>query len=153
MYFDREEDVLHWYESEPRALSPEFLASIPWGEVKQYPIDPALAPVIRYMRDVETFTDLYPREAAGSPTGKDPHIKAFMDRWSQEEPVHGLLLDRFLKEAGLDEDTDWKAKAYANIPLRYRIETRIIRWMTKIVGNRLAAVHMVWGAINERSEE
>src|SRR3989338_1212602 len=150
MYFENEADILHWYESEPRTIDAAFMASIHWADVKTSPIDPALAPVIRYMRDVETFTDIYHREAATSPTGKDPHIKAFMDRWSQEEPVHGLLLDRFLKQAGLDEDADWKQKAYARIPLRYRIETRIIRWMTKIVGNRFAAVHMVWGAINEQ---
>jgi rubrerythrin len=151
MYFETEEEVLRWFESEPRALTPEFLASIPWEDVKKTPLDARLVPVIRYMRDIETFVPLYYAELMASPTGKDPHIRKFMERWAEEEPTHGLLLDRFLKEAGADSDPQWKEHAFANIPFVCKIN-RQVKWLAShLIGKPFCAVHMTWGAINEQT--
>ncbi len=54
------------------------------------------------MRDIESFTELYYRELLRTPTGKDPVIRKFMDRWNEEEAEYGNLINRFLNEAGHD---------------------------------------------------
>ena len=51
--FESDVEVLEWYEKQPRALSREFVSNIPWHEIKNYELKPALAPVLTYMRDVD----------------------------------------------------------------------------------------------------
>jgi hypothetical protein len=101
------------------------------------------------MRDVESFTDLYYKELLRTPTGKDPVIRKFMERWSVEEGEHGELLNRFLAEAGVPTSERWQAEAKARIPLRYTIESFILDYAVKPFGRYFHAAHMVWGAINE----
>src|SRR3972149_4167423 len=86
--FETDQDVLQWYERQPRAVSKEFVDSIPWKEVRNHQINPAFVPVLFYMRDVEFFTDIYYKELLRTPTGKDPVIRKFMERWSVEEIQH-----------------------------------------------------------------
>ena len=92
--FETDKEVLDWYERQPRALSKEYVAGIKWNEIKNHPINPAFLPVLVYMRDIEYFTDMYYQELRRTPTGKDPIIRKFMDRWSIEELHHGNLLNR-----------------------------------------------------------
>ena len=109
--FETDKEVLDWYENQPRALSKEYVNSIKWNEIKNYPLNPAFIPVLVYMRDIEYFTDMYYQELRRTPTGKDPVIKKFMDRWSIEELHHGNLLNRFLEEAGFPTGKNWQAEA------------------------------------------
>ena len=109
--FETDKEVLDWYEQQPRALTKEFIDSVPWRDVSNHPLNPAFVPVLIYMRDVEYFTDIYYRELMRTPTGKDPIIKKFMDRWSVEENQHGELLNRFLNEAGIPTSEKWQAEA------------------------------------------
>lgn len=147
--FETEMDVLDWYERQPRALTPEFVDSIPWREVKNHPIHPAFIPVLFYMRDVEYFTEIYYRELMRTPTGKDPVISKFMERWSVEEIQHGELLNRFLSEAGIPTSEKWQAEAKSKIPWRYTIGSFVADCTAKPFGRYFHGVHMVWGAINE----
>ncbi len=147
--FETERDVLAWYESKPRALDKEFINSVPWHEVAQHPLNPAFVPVLIYMRDVESFTDIYYKELLRTPTGKDPVIRKFMERWSVEENEHGELLNRFLAEAGVPTSARWQADAKAKIPLRYTIENFILDYAVKPFGRYFHGAHMAWGAINE----
>lgn len=151
MHFDSEQDVLHWYESEDRTLTKSFLDQIPWNEVRKHALDPAFIPVITYMRDVEQFTDIYYQQLLRSPTGKDPTIRRFMDRWAHEEVLHAELLNRFLEEAGIPSDPHWAEKAINKIPLSYHVMSRIQSLITNSFGKAFSAVHMTWGAINEYS--
>ena len=96
--FETDKEVLDWYERQPRALSKEYVNSIKWKEIKNYQLNPAFVPVLIYMRDIEYFTDMYYQELRRTPTGKDPIIRKFMDRWSVEELHHANLLNRFLEE-------------------------------------------------------
>ena len=80
MTFETNKDVLEWYERQPRTLTPEFIASIPWHEVRDHALNARFVPVLLYMRDVETLTDMYHREMLRTPTGKDPYISKFMER-------------------------------------------------------------------------
>ncbi len=95
MTFETKKEVLDWYEKQPRTLTKEFIDRISWKDVKNYPLDEKLVPVLLYMRDVEALTDMYYEELRRTPTGKDPIISKFMERWSNEEQTHGEIINRF----------------------------------------------------------
>ena len=147
--FETDKEVLDWYERQPRALSKEYVSSIRWNEVKNYPLNPAFVPVLTYMRDIEYFTDMYYQELRRTPTGKDPIIRKFMDRWSIEELHHGNLLNRFLEEAGVPQGKNWQAEATRKIPRLYTIGSYLVDQASRPFGKYFHGAHMVWGAINE----
>ena len=147
--FETDNDVLSWYENQPRALNKQFNDSIPWDEVLDHPLNPKFIPVLVYMRDIEYFTDIYYRELLRTPTGKDPVIRKFMGRWSVEENQHAELLNRFLAEAGIATGDRWQAEARARIPKRYLVQSYMLDLAVKPFGRYFHAAHMVWGAINE----
>jgi len=147
--FATENDVLQWYERQPRTISKEFVDSIPWKEIPNHRIDPAFVPVLFYMRDVEYFTDMYYKELLRTPTGRDPVIRKFMDRWSVEEIQHAELLNRFLAEAGIPTSLNWQKEAKARIPRRYSAQSYLLDHAVRPFGRYFHAAHMVWGAINE----
>lgn len=147
--FETERDVLAWYERQPRALDADFYRDIPWDEVRNHRLNPEFVPVLLYMRDVESYTAVYYQELLRTPTGKDPVIRKFMDRWGVEEAEHGDLLNRFLAEAGVPTSPDWAASAKAAIPVRYTVENYVTSLVTNCFGERFTGTHMVWGAVNE----
>ncbi len=147
--FETDKEVLDWYERQPRALTKEFVDSIPWRDVRNYELNPDFVPVLVYMRDVEYFTEIYYRELRRTPTGRDPVIRKFMDRWNTEENQHAHLLNRFLNEAGIPTNERWQAEARAKIPWRYTIESYVLDYALTPFGKYFHAAHMVWGTINE----
>lgn len=147
--FETDRDVLDWYEQQPRAINKEFLSNIPWREVADHPLGPEFFRVLLYMRDIESFTELYYRELLRTPTGKDPVIRKFMDRWNEEEAEHGNLINRFLNEAGVETAQDWRSEAKSKIPLRYTVEYFVGPYITNLFGRYFTGAHMVWGTINE----
>lgn len=151
MLFETAKDALDWYQSEERVINKSFLETIPWSEAKSHEIDKKFLPVLLYMRDIETMTEVYFQELMKSPTGKDPVIREFMERWVTEEPVHGELLNRFMEEVVFHPEADWKAKGFASIPVSYKLRSKMNQLVTLPFGSRFAAVHMTWGAINEYS--
>jgi hypothetical protein len=147
--FETDKEVLDWYEAQPRALSKEFVDRIPWRDVPNHELNKAFVPVLIYMRDVEYFTEIYYRELLRTPTGRDPIIRKFMDRWSTEEALHAELLNRFLNEAGIPTTEKWQAEAKARIPRSYTIGSFFADHASKALGKHFHAAHMVWGTINE----
>jgi len=101
------------------------------------------------MRDVEAFTDIYYKELRLTPTGRDPVIRKFMDRWHHEEAQHADLLHRFLGEAGVPTEQNWYERTKSKIPRFYKISSFLSSSLANFVGKHFSAVHMVWGAINE----
>jgi len=147
--FETDKDVLDWYERQPRALSKDYVNNIKWDEIKNHPLNPAFIPVLLYMRDIEYYTDMYYRELLRTPTGRDPVIRKFMDRWSIEELHHGNLLNRFLNEAGYPTEEKWQTEAMRKIPAYYKIQTYLLNIAVRPFGQHFHAAHMVWGTINE----
>jgi rubrerythrin len=148
--FETEMEVLNWYERTPRAITQDFQSGISWDEVRQHPLDPAHLPVLLYMRDVESYTAVYYEEMLRTPTGRDPVIRKFMDRWGVEEMDHSALINRFLEEAGVvPARAGWLEEARARIPLRYTLESYAATLVTNRFGRHFTGTHMVWGAINE----
>lgn len=151
MAFETKKEVLDWYEKQPRTLTPEFLSNIPWKDVRNYAFDEKLIPVLLYMRDVETLTDLYYSELRRTPTGKDPVISKFMERWGVEEVTHGEVLNRFLNEAGIETGETWKDQVRRAVSRLYHMNAYLITSLTNLVGKRFTATHMTFGAIHEMS--
>ena len=151
MTFETNKDVLEWYEGQQRTLTPEYINAIPWHEVKDHPLDPRFVPVLLYMRDVETLTDMYHRELLRTPTGKDPHISKFMERWGLEELTHGEVLNRFLNEAGVETDDKWQSQVHGAVSNVYNSYAYLITLLTNFIGRKFTATHMTFGAIHEMS--
>ena len=151
MTFETNKDVLDWYEGQERTLTPEYINAIPWHEVKDHPLDDRFVPVLLYMRDVETLTDMYHREMLRTPTGKDPYISKFMERWGIEEVTHGEVLNRFLNEAGIETDEKWQTQVRQDVSHVYNSYTYLITTLTNFIGRKFTATHMTFGAIHEMS--
>ena len=149
MTFETNQEVLDWYEGQDRALTDEFISEVPWRDVKDYPLDERLVPVLLYMRDIEILTDMYHEELKRTPTGKDSVISKFMERWGIEEITHGELINRFLNEAGVETPANWKDKISYDVSGVYNFYTRILTALTNSVGKSFTATHMSYGAINE----
>jgi hypothetical protein len=149
MNFETNKDVLDWYERQPRTLTPEFINSIPWHKVKDHPIDKKFIPILLYMRDVETLTDMYHRELLRTPTGKDPHISKFMERWGVEEITHGEVLNHFLNEIGYETDEDWQTQVRKSVKVAYNANSYLLTTLTNLFGKKFTATHMTFGAIHE----
>ena len=149
MNFETNKDVLDWYERQERSLTPEFISEIPWHEVKDHPLDDKFIPVLLYMRDVETLTDMYHRELLRTPTGKDPHISKFMERWGIEEITHGEVLNRFLNEAGHETDDNWQSQVRRDVSTSYNVTAYLMTIITNLVGKKFTATHMTFGTIHE----
>lgn len=149
MMFETTEDVLDWYERQPRSLTKEFIDELPWHEVKDHPLDPRFIPVLLYMRDVEKFTEEYHNHMLKTPTGKDPSICKFMERWGVEECTHGDVLNRFLNEAGYPTEDKWYEDLKRDITIGYKANIWLIQTITNLIGKKFTATHMSFGAINE----
>ena len=149
MNFETNKDVLDWYERQERVLTPEFISDIPWGKVKDHTVDEKLIPVLLYMRDVETLTDMYHRELLRTPTGKDPHISKFMERWGIEEITHGEVLNRFLNEIGVETDDKWQTHVRNEVSASYNTISYLMMVLTNLIGKKFTATHMTFGAIHE----
>ncbi len=151
MVFKTNQDVLDWYELQPRALSTEFIDNIPWNLVKETPLNKRFVPVLLYMRDIEILTDMYHQELLRTPTGKDPVISKFMERWGLEEITHGELINRFLNEAGYETPELWKEQVTKSVSNFYHFYARVFTSLTNCVGKSFTATHMAYGTINEMS--
>ena len=151
MAFETNKDVLDWFEKQDRTLTQEFIESLPWGEVRDTPIDETFIPVLLYMRDVEVLTEMYHRELQRTPTGRDPVISKFMERWGVEEVTHGQVIDRFLNELGHPTPNDWQRQTHRNVPKSYHASTYLLTWLTNLLGSSFTATHMTFGAIHEMS--
>lgn len=151
MAFETNKDVLDWYEKQDRTLTKEFIDGLPWHTVKDTPLDPKFIPVMLYMRDVEVLTDMYHRELQRTPTGRDPVIAKFMERWGIEEITHGQVINRFLNEAGYETPDDWQEQTHKNVTATYHTYTYLMTLLTNLLGSRFTATHMAFGAIHEMS--
>lgn len=151
MSFETKKEVLDWYEHQPRTLTKEFIENIAWHDVKNYEINQKFLPVLFYMRDVEVLTDMYYKELQRTPTGKDPIISKFMERWSVEEITHGEVINRFLEEAGAKTGKNWKEEVQKSVSRFYKANTYLLTTLTKLIGKEFTGTHMAFGAIHEMS--
>ncbi len=148
-FVDDPKDLLEWYEKQERTLNEQFLKTIPWERIKNTEFDHSFFPILLYFRDVEKFTDVYFNELSRTPSGRDPYVRRFLEKWRHEEDLHAELLNRFLNEAGHETSASWAKESRKNISWKYTFRSFLSSLIANFVGKRFTSVHMTWGAINE----
>lgn len=129
------EEILEQYRSQPRFVTPEFLASVDFESMAGLGDDVVFA--LAYMQRIEDAVwGVYFKEVAATPTGRNPQVAAFLETWSGEEAVHAAALDRVL--------------ARYERPALVSGRPHDSSWIARLAGERLfGAVHMAFGATNE----
>ncbi len=130
MPFETTKDVYDWYERQQPVFTKQGIDSIPWHEVREHPLDERFIPVLLYMRDVETLTDMYHRELLRTPTE---------------------VLNRFLNEAGVETGDKWQGQVRRGVSSFYNFNTYLLTCLTNLLGRKFTATHMSFGAIHEMS--
>ena len=139
------------------------LGGIDWAEIPDHPLSDGDVMCLHYMMDIETHTVIYLRDLLATRVAADPQITAFLSCWVYEELWHGEAFSDFLRSYGIELPVEPKLPD-GSTPM----PTRRNRWRelrVKIgVGNGLgivptmlgsimtrdfAAIHMMWGAVNE----
>lgn len=125
------------------------LTGIDFSAFLARPLEEDALRCIRYMHDVEHHTICYLRDLLLTSAHRDPETTAFLTMWNAEEYWHGIALGEVLAAHGEVSNRD------RVLPMRRRL-----RWRdnltplahilgSAIAGERFAAIHMSWGAINE----
>ena len=136
--FAEESTSLHWEDLGLEAL-------------RQDPLPPETLRTLRYMCDVEFHTVCYLRDMLVSPSRKDPEVSTFMTMWNREEFWHGEALAHVLSLHGITVAFDELKAKRVKLGWRDRINPVKQSLLSNIVGTDFVAVHMLWGAVNERS--
>jgi hypothetical protein len=110
------------------------------------PLDAGAVRVLRYMQGVESYTLFYLKSLLATPAAHEPGIAAFLARWLYEETGHGLAIAALLEANG----TPLAPRAGLRESWRERITAAGTGWVARVRSD-FAAVHMLWGAINELS--
>jgi rubrerythrin len=139
------------------------LTGIAWDDVPNHPLSDGDVMSLHYMMDIETHTVIYLRDLLATRVAADPQITAFLACWVYEELWHGEAFSDFLRAYGIEVPAEPRLPD-GSTPL----PTRPNRWrdlrVRVGVGNGLgilptmlgsmvtrdfAAIHMMWGAVNE----
>jgi rubrerythrin len=139
------------------------LSGIDWDAIPEHPLSDGEVMCLHYMMDIETHTVIYLRDLLATRVAADPQITAFLSCWVYEELWHGEAFSDFLRAYGIEVPAEAKLPD-GSTPL----PTRRNRWrelrVRVGVGNGLgiiptmlgslathdfAAIHMMWGAVNE----
>jgi hypothetical protein len=139
------------------------LSGIKWEEIPNHPLSDGDVMCLQYMMDIETHTVIYLRDLLATRVAADPQITAFLSCWVYEELWHGEAFSDFLRCYGIEVPAEPKLPD-GSTPM----PTRPNRWrdlrVRVGVGNGLgilptmlgsittrdfAAIHMMWGAVNE----
>lgn len=130
--------------------------SLNWGDLgldalREDPLPPGTLRTLRYMCDVEFHTVCCLRDMLVSPSRKDPEVSTFMTMWNREEFWHGEALAHVLDLHGITVAFDELMAKRVKLGWRDRVGPVKQSLLSNIVGHDFVAVHMLWGAVNERS--
>ena len=124
-----------------RALDLDGLA---WDEIGRTPLAPEAVRTLLYMQDIESHTVVYVRQLLSTRVIDDPEVATFLACWFYEETFHGRALARFLTATGHAPIVRERSRRN----LIDRLEEQAMGVLARAWPD-FAAVHMVWGAINE----
>ena len=119
---------------------------------------------LHYMMDIEAHTVIYLRDLLATRVAADPQITAFLSCWVYEELWHGEAFSDFLRAYGIEAPVEPKLPDGTH-PAARPVPTAGASCGSRLgVGNGLgivptmlgstltrdfAAIHMMWGAVNE----
>jgi hypothetical protein len=116
---------------------------------RQQPLDEDTLRTIEYMHDVELHTICYLRDLLVTPAHADPDVTAFLSCWAYEELFHGEALAEVLAVHGRVSGTARVDQLRRRLGVRDRVRPYVSAFGSAVFGERLVALHMTWGAINE----
>ena len=112
------------------------------------PLSPGSLRCLQYMHDIEHHTVCYLRDLLVTSAHEDPDVTTFLTIWNYEEHWHGEAIGRVLAAHG-------RPAGASRIDEVRRQLKRSDRWrpvgflLGSAVVPDMAAIHMVWGAVNE----
>jgi hypothetical protein len=139
------------------------LAEVQWAEIPDHPLSDGDVMCLHYMMDIETHTVIYLRDLLATRVAADPQITAFLSCWVYEELWHGEAFSDFLRSYGIELPAEPKlpdgSTPMPTRPNRWR-ELRVRvgvgnglgilpTMLGSIMTRDFAAIHMMWGAVNE----
>ncbi len=116
---------------------------------RRQPLDEDTLRTIEYMHDVELHTICYLRDILVTPAHADPDVTTFLSCWAYEELWHGEALGEVLAAHGRLSGSERVRALRRRLGLRDRIRPYVSAFGSAVFGERLVAVHMTWGAVNE----
>jgi len=139
------------------------LSGIDWGAVPDHPLTDGDVMCLHYMMDIETHTVIYLRDLLATRLAADPQITGFLSCWVYEELWHGEAFSDFLRSYGIEVPAEPKlpdgSTPMPTRPNRWRdLRVRIgvgnglgivPTMLGSMVARDFAAIHMMWGAVNE----
>jgi hypothetical protein len=139
------------------------LSGIDWDGIPNHPLTDGDVMCLHYMMDIETHTVIYLRDLLATRVAADPQITAFLSCWVYEELWHGEAFSDFLRSYGIEVPAEPKlpdgATPMPTRPNRWRqLRVRIgvgnglgivPTMLGSMVARDFAAIHMMWGAVNE----
>jgi hypothetical protein len=130
--------------------------AVAWGDLdleafRTDPLPPATLRSLRYMCDIEFHTVCYMRDMLVTPSHNDTDVSTFMTVWNREEYWHGEALAAVLKVHGIEVAYDQLKATRLKLGWKDRLDPIKQALLGNIVGKDFIAVHMTWGAMNERS--
>jgi hypothetical protein len=139
------------------------LGGIEWAAIPDHPLSDGDVMCLHYMMDIETHTVIYLRDLLATRVAADPQITAFLSCWVYEELWHGEAFSDFLRSYGIELPAEPKlpdgSTPMPTRPNRWR-ELRVKvgvgnglgivpTMLGSIITRDFAAIHMMWGAVNE----
>jgi len=118
--------------------------SFPVEALRAQPLDAETVRTLRYMEGVESYTPFYLRSLLATPAAHEPEIGRFLSGWVYEETAHGLAIAALLEANG----TPLGPRPTGRESWRERVTSAGTAWVARWRSD-FAAVHMLWGAINE----
>ncbi len=116
---------------------------------RRRPLDDATLRAIEYMHDVELHTICYLRDLLVTPAHADPDVTTFLSCWAYEELWHGEALGDVLAAHGRASGPERVGPLRERLGMRDRVRPYVSQLGSALVGERLVALHMTWGAVNE----
>ncbi len=113
------------------------------------PLDDESLRAIEYMHDVEHHTICYLRDLLVTPAHADPDITTFLSCWAYEELWHGEALGEVLAAHGRPAGATRVGNLRQRLGGRDRLRPYLSAAGSALVGDRIVALHMTWGAVNE----
>ena len=124
-------------------------SDLDWDEAAKHPVSEDEIRSLTYMADVEGQTIFYLRDLL-SYGGSESEITTFLPCWAYEEMFHSRALSRFLTLNGVDLEAGRLAavrKRATSQEVFERVAGAFFSWFVR----DFSAVHMTWGAVNERT--
>jgi len=111
--------------------------------LREQPLAPDTVRALRYMAGVESYTLFYLRSLLATRAAHEPEVASFLAGWLYEETGHGLAIAALLAANGTPITAAARPESW-----RERLTAAGAGWVSWLRRD-FAAVHMLWGAINE----